>query len=72
MNIRQDESASIAVMKKASSQLKDLKSEIALAYAQATSNNQAAVKAKKLALSKIEAIEKEVRGGLDKYVKMVR
>lgn len=71
MSIKQDNSGSVAVLKKASDQLKALKSEISLAYAQSINNDQTAIKARILTLTKISEIEKEVKIGLEQYVKQV-
>lgn len=71
MNIKEDNGTSVAVLKRASQQLKSLKSEIALVYAQSTSSEQAAAKAKQLALAKIQTIESEIKGGLEQFVKKV-
>lgn len=69
MSIREIQTGSVAVLKKASSHLQTLKSEIALVYAQSNNQEQASVKAKQLALNKIQAIEREVKGSLEMYVK---
>lgn len=71
MSIKEDSSMSVSVLKRASQQLKSLKSEIALTYAQSTNGDQAVVKAKKIALAKIQAIENEIKGGIEQYVKKV-
>lgn len=69
MSIRDHQAGSVAVLKKASSHLQALKSEIALVYAQSTNQEQASAKAQQLAFSKIQAIEREVKGSLEQYVK---
>lgn len=69
MSIKDNQAGSVAVLKKASNHLRSLKSEIALLYAQTTNQDQASTKAKQLALAKIQAIEREVKGSLEQYVK---
>ena len=69
MNIKEHNAGSISVLKRASSHLGSLRSEIALIYAQSQHQDQATTKAQQLALSKIQAIEREVKGSLEQYVK---
>lgn len=69
MSIRENNIGSVAVLKKASHHLAALKSEIAMTYAQLGNQEQASAKAQQLALSKIQAIEREVKGSIQQYVK---
>ena len=62
---------SLDVLKKASHQLKSLKSEIALTFLQGKSIEQSANKAQQLALAQIQKIEKDIKNGLESYVKKV-